>query len=121
MRRKPRWGGVVRNVIPAFRIPDSAIDRDVKIIEAMGAELVNGKEIQSIETLKKEYDYVVLALGASQPGELRLEAGEPVNALEFLAEFKATDGKAKLGKNVPSSAEEIRLWIQQELQSAMQG
>ena len=95
-----KMGGVVRNVIPAFRIPDSAIDRDVKIIEAMGAELVNGKEIQSIETLKKEYDYVVLALGASQPGELRLEAGEPVNALEFLAEFKATDGKAKLGKNV---------------------
>lgn len=98
--KEAKMGGVVRNVIPAFRIPDSAIDRDVKIIEAMGAELVNGKEIQSIETLKKEYDYVVLALGASQPGELRLEAGEPVNALEFLAEFKATDGKAKLGKNV---------------------
>ena len=93
-------GGVVRNVIPGFRIPDSAIDNDVEIVKAMGAELVTGREIQSVEELKKDYDYVVLALGASEPGVLKLEAGEPVNALEFLAQFKATDGKVDLGKNV---------------------
>ena len=66
----------------------------------MGAELVNGKEITSVDELKKEYDYVVLAVGASEPGRLRLEAGETMNALEFLAQFKATDGKVDLGKNV---------------------
>ena len=58
-------GGVVRNVIPGFRIPDSAIDNDVEIVKTMGAELVTGREIQSVEELKKDYDYVVLA-----PGEL---------------------------------------------------
>ena len=42
-------GGVVRNVIPGFRIPDSAIDNDVEIVKAMGAELVTGREIQSVE------------------------------------------------------------------------
>ena len=41
---------------------------------------------------------MVLALGASEPGVLKLEAGEPVNAAEFLAQFKATDGKVDLGK-----------------------
>ena len=33
-------------------------------------------------------------------GRLRLEAGEAVNALDFLAEFKATDGHADLGEQV---------------------
>ena len=98
--KEEKMGGVVRNVIPGFRIPDSAIDNDVEIVKAMGAELITGREIQSVEELKKDYDYVVLALGASEPGVLKLEAGEPVNALEFLAQFKATDGKVNLGKNV---------------------
>ena len=79
-----KMGGVVRNVIPGFRISHEAIDHDVELVRAMGAELVNGKEITSVDELKKEYDYVVLAVGASEPGRLRLEAGETMNALEFL-------------------------------------
>ena len=50
--------------------------------------------------MKKDYDYVVLALGASTPGVLRLEKGQAMNALEFLAQFKATDGNLDLGENV---------------------
>ena len=40
------------------------------------------------------YTAVVLATGASEPGVLRLEKGEPVNALEFLADFKEKNGDA---------------------------
>ena len=98
--KEARMGGVVRNVIPGFRISDEAIDNDVKIVAAMGVEMVNGKEITSIDELKKEYDYVVLAVGASDKGTLKLEAGDTMNALDFLAQFKATDGKLDLGKNV---------------------
>lgn len=98
--KEDKMGGVVRNVIPGFRIPDDAIDNDVKIVAAMGVEMVTGKEIASVEDLKKEYDYVVLTVGASEKGTLRLEAGDTMNALDFLAQFKATDGKVELGKNV---------------------
>ena len=98
--KEERMGGVVRNVIPGFRISHEAIDKDVEIIKAMGAELVCGREIVSVDELKKDYDYVVLAVGASEPGVLKLEAGETVNALSFLAEFKEKDGKVDLGKNV---------------------
>ena len=98
--KEEKMGGVVRNVIPGFRIPDGAIDNDVKLVEAMGVELVNGREIQSVEELKKEYDYVVLAVGASEKGVLILESGETMNAIDFLAAFKATGGKVELGKNV---------------------
>ena len=55
-----------------------------------------------------------------QNQEVRLEAGETMNALEFLAQFKATDGKVDLGKNVVVIGGGNTLWILQELQSAMQ-
>ena len=98
--KEEKMGGVVRNVIPGFRISDEAIDNDAKLIEAMGVEIVTGREIGSVDEVKKDYDYVVLALGASTPGVLRLEKGEAMNALEFLAQFKATDGNLDLGENV---------------------
>ena len=43
---------------------------------------------------------MIVAVGANKPGTLELEKGETVNALKFLAEFKATNGRADLGKNV---------------------
>ena len=85
--KEERMGGVVRNVIPGFRISHEAIDKDVEIIKAMGVKLVCGREIKSVDELKKDHDYVVLAVGASEPGVLKLESGETVNALSFLAEF----------------------------------
>ena len=36
---------------PGFRISDSAIDNDVKLVAAMGVEMVNGKEITDIEAV----------------------------------------------------------------------
>ncbi len=98
--KEEKLGGVVRHVIPGFRISEEAIDRDVQIMEAMGVTVVLGKEITSVLDLKKEFDHVILALGASTPGTLRLEAGEAMNALDFLAQFKAQDGKVAVGENV---------------------
>ena len=34
-----RLGGIVRQVIPAFRISDEAIDKDVALMEKMGVEV----------------------------------------------------------------------------------
>ena len=95
-----KLGGVVRRVIPGFRIPDSSIDKDAAILEKLGVNIVTGAKIESVADLKNVYDAVVLAVGASEPGVLKLEAGEAVNALDFLAEFKAKDGNVDLGKNV---------------------
>ena len=59
-------GGVVRNVIPGFRISHEAIDHDVELVRAMGAELVNGKEITSVDELKKEYARIISVLRAAK-------------------------------------------------------
>ena len=93
-------GGVVKHVIPGFRISDEAIAHDVALVTAYGAKLQLNTKIENLDSLKDAYDYVVLAAGASEPGVLKLEKGEPVNALEFLADFKKHDGNLDLGKNV---------------------
>ena len=93
-------GGVVRRVIPEFRSASEAIDRDVELVSAMGVRMVTGQEITDVAALREAYDAVVLAVGAYEKGSLRLEAGVAVNALDFLAEFKATDGHADLGEQV---------------------
>ncbi|MCI6466214.1 MAG: putative selenate reductase subunit YgfK [Faecalicatena sp.] len=94
-------GGVVRHVIPEFRIAGDAIDKDAAILEAVGVEIRYNVKVESIQELRdKGYTAVVLAVGASKPGVLRLEEGETMNALDFLAKFKAENGKLDIGKNV---------------------
>lgn len=94
-------GGVVRHVIPGFRIPESAIDKDAALLEKLGVNIYLNSEITDINMLKNAgYTAVLLAVGASEPGRLKLEKGDPVNALEFLADFKAKDGDLDIGKNV---------------------
>lgn len=99
--KKDSLGGVVKHIIPGFRIPDTSIENDVELVKALGVEVKLNTEVTDLAALNQEgYHYVVLAAGASKPGVLKLEAGEAVNALAFLEEFKAKDGKLNLGKNV---------------------
>ncbi len=100
LEKEEKLGGVVRNIIPGFRIDEAAIEKDVALVKAMGVEMITGSEIQDIKALKAVYDAVVLAVGAGVPGSLRLEEGQTMNALEFLRSFKETDGNVALGKNV---------------------
>lgn len=98
---KDSLGGVVKHMIPGFRISDDAVDKDAALVCAYGAEVKLNTRVTSLDELKAQgYDYIILATGASKPGVLKLEAGETINALEFLAEFKKNDGKVKIGKNV---------------------
>ena len=94
-------GGVVRHVIPESRISGSSIDKYAALLEKMGVNIYLNSEITDLDMLKNAgYTAVVLAVGASEPGVLRLEKGEPVNALQFLEEFKVKDGDLDIGKNV---------------------
>ena len=95
-------GGVVANVIPGFRIPAEEIQKDVNLAKQYGAQFHLGQEVNDIDAFRKEnnFDAVVVAIGAHKEAPLVLENGEAYNALHFLADFKAQDGKVNLGKNV---------------------
>jgi len=94
-------GGVVRNIIPDFRIEESDIKKDIELVQSLGVEVKLNTEVKDIQALKKKgYDYIVLALGAGKPGTLTLESGDTINALEFLAQYKQQQGNIEIGKNV---------------------
>ncbi|MEI6875180.1 MAG: FAD-dependent oxidoreductase, partial [Spirochaetota bacterium] len=88
-------GGVVSNVVPSFRIPRSAIDKDINRIEALGAEFRFGTEVGSLDTLREEgFDAFIVCTGAPVARELPL-AGTGVrlvDALSFLAATAEGDG-----------------------------
>ena len=58
-------GGIVRQVIPAFRISDAAIDKDVALMMKMGVEVKCGAPAPSVAELKKMgYTHIFFACGA---------------------------------------------------------
>jgi putative selenate reductase len=95
--------GIVEHVIPAFRIAKEQTDRDYNMAVKAGVTFkYNVEPNYSIEDLKKEYDYVIIATGAWKEGVTPVkEGGDKVrDALEFLADSKANDCKLDLGKRV---------------------
>ena len=86
--KEEQLGGVVRNIIPEFRIPHAYIENDIKLTKAMGVEFKTGALAPNLEELRNlGYENVIYAIGAWEPGVLRLEAGESINSLEFLKAF----------------------------------
>ncbi len=94
-------GGVVRNVIPGFRISDDAISKDIAIVEKLGVEIKYGHEICFAEELKSlGYAAVIFAVGAYERGKLDIQGKATINAIDFLKDFKKSDGELSIGKNV---------------------
>ena len=93
-------GGIVRHVIPAFRIGHEAIDNDVKLMEAMGVKVHLNTRIGDIKSLLNVYTAVVVAVGAWNHGSAGLEYGEELNVISFLETAKKAPDTLELGENV---------------------
>ncbi|MDI9543809.1 MAG: FAD-dependent oxidoreductase, partial [Pseudomonadota bacterium] len=95
----PYAGGMMRYAIPEYRLPRDVIAEEVKDIEALGVEIKTnyrvGKNI-SFDKLRKNYDVVVLAVGAHKSWKLDIE-GEDLKGVWGATEFLR---EVNLGKNV---------------------
>ena len=99
--RKESLGGVARHIIPAFRISDEDIDRDVELCRAFGAEVKLGVEVADVAELKADgYTDVVVCTGAWAPGHVGLEYGDEIDVLDFLAAAKSGLDLSTLGTDV---------------------
>ena len=84
-----RLGGIVRQVIPAFRISDEAIDKDVALMEKMGVEIKLNTEAPSVAELKAQgYTHIFFAVGAWKAGRLDIP-GNVVPVIGWLRDMKA--------------------------------
>ena len=87
--RNDRVGGLLRYGIPNMKLDKSVIDRRVSLMGKAGITFkVNtdiGKDITG-EELKKEYDAIVLACGASNPRDIKAP-GRDAEGIFFAVDF----------------------------------
>ncbi len=94
--------GIVRYAIPNFRISEDEIDRDFRLVKAVGVDFhFKADPNFSLRELKKTYDYVVIATGAWAKGRVPVEGGggSVLDALDFLIQSKE-GGLPDLGKRI---------------------
>ena len=86
--REEKLGGVPRYVIPAFRISDEAIDKDIALMEKYGVEVKCGAPAPSVAELKAQgYTHILLATGAWKAGRLDIE-GNVAGVIQWMKEMK---------------------------------
>ncbi len=98
-------GGMLRYGIPDYRLPPEVLDRSIAEMTRLGVTLKTGMRLGrdfTIESLKKEFDAVILAIGAWKSRALRIpgeDHPEVLSGIQFLQDVNS--GKpVKVGKRV---------------------
>jgi glutamate synthase (NADPH/NADH) small chain len=93
-------GGLLRYGIPDFKLNKKVIDRRIRIFENEGIEFKTntavGEDVKGTD-LYKEFDAVVLAIGAMQPRDLPVE-GRDLKGVHFAMEFLKQQNKVNRGE-----------------------
>jgi len=94
-----KLGGMMRYGIPGYRTPRDVMDHEIQRILDMGVEVkLNtfiGKDI-SMETLREDYDAVVIAIGAQSGRNIPIPGGEAPNCITGVSFLDAyNDGRLK--------------------------
>ena len=95
-------GGLLRFGIPDFKLNKNVIDRRIDILAQEGLKIKTnchvGIDIKGEELLKK-YDAVVLAIGAMEPRDLKIE-GRELKGVHFAMEFLTQQNRTVAGTKI---------------------
>lgn len=86
----PKLGGMLRYGIPNYRLPKDRLDDDINAILETGVQVEYGKRIgedMTIQSLREEYDAVLITIGASTDKKLGIEGEQAdgvISAVQFL-------------------------------------
>lgn len=95
-------GGLLRYGIPDFKLNKRVIDRRLSIFADEGIEFKTGVTVGEDITkdeLLKEYDAVLLAVGAEKPRDLSVE-GRDLDGVHFAMDFLTRQNKINSGKKI---------------------
>ncbi len=103
--REESAGGVVRHVIPGFRLPEAAIEADIEFIKKHGVKFEFGvaEDSISVEALKKDgFSFVFVGVGAEVDNPMPLEGDRTkvLEALSFLGAYRKDPSSVSLGEHV---------------------
>ncbi len=101
-----KLGGMLRYGIPSYRLPKDKLQNDIDVILQTGVKvnynITVGKDV-TFEKLRKDYDALVIAIGASTDKKLGIEGEDSkgvVSAISFLKECGSGQGESLEGKEV---------------------
>lgn len=90
----PLAGGVMRYGIPAYRLPDTSIDKDIDFMKSIGVNIHTntrvGKDV-TMEQLEKDYDSVFLGTGFFKARKLNIPGADHkdvIGAMDFLPQVR---------------------------------
>jgi putative selenate reductase len=98
-------GGVVNHIIPAFRLPQSAVEADIAFVHEQGVDFKFGasNEDLTITSLKNSgFGYILYAVGAEKDNPIPLKGTRDhvIEALEFLSRFRKERETLNLGEYI---------------------
>lgn len=100
--KENRIGGLLRYGIPDFKLEKQYVDRRLAVMEAEGVvfkpSVHVGKDI-SAEQLRKDFDAVLIAIGAQKPRDLPIE-GRQLKGIHFAMEFLPLQNKRVAGDDI---------------------
>src|SRR5579862_8152890 len=97
-----RIGGLLRYGIPNFKMEKHLIDRRMEQMEAEGVEFITKANITALDDLTREYQAVVLAMGAEQPRDLPVP-GRELKGIYFAMDFLTQQNKRNEGDSEDKS------------------
>jgi glutamate synthase (NADPH/NADH) small chain len=87
--RSDRIGGLLRYGIPEFKLEKRLLDRRVDILRHEGVTFLTGQNVGgdvAVSDLRREFDAIVLAAGASRPRDLQVP-GRDLAGIHFAVEY----------------------------------
>jgi NADPH-dependent glutamate synthase beta subunit-like oxidoreductase len=106
LEKSPKAGGLNRGGIPDWVLPQNVLDREIERLIELGIAIKTNTEVGkdvSWDSLKKDYDAVVLAVGLTEPNSVRAEGENKqgvIYGLPFLRDIGMGTSKVKLGARV---------------------
>ncbi len=94
--KSDRIGGLLRYGIPNFKMEKQGIDRRMEQMAAEGVEFIVNSNITSLDDLQREYQAVVLAMGAEHPRDLPVP-GRELKGIHFAMDFLTQQNKRNEG------------------------
>ena len=99
----PKEGDLLRYGIPAFRLPDTALDNDIAYVRDPGVEIETNSPVRDLEDIfSRGYKSVFLGVGARTSRKMGIEGEDAkgiIHAIEFLTQVNAGQ-KVDLGDRV---------------------
>ncbi len=100
--RSDRPGGLLMYGIPNMKLDKNVILRRIQLMAEEGIRFVTNANIgdnYDAKEIMDEYDAVVLATGASEPRNLKVDGRDKVNGVHFAVDFLKANTKSLLDSN----------------------